>query len=199
MICRRVVVIHGPTTYKQQLMEAFKGFPVLYSTWEGEESKYNFTDNVIFNKKPIHTGNTNVGMQQVALMAGFIKAKEQGYNRVVKWRCDMIPTSYSRIEECFQEDVFNVAYSFNNGDCFHYYVDYFMESHIDYMMHVWNFNEYYSEPFTEMFLLKRIKRLPVNIHCMGNVVTPECDVLWLSKNRILSNDFRQTFFKTKIL
>src|SRR5690606_17850809 len=112
---------------------------------------------------------------QVALMAGFKKAKEMGYERVMKWRHDMISKNLSSIEKELGRDALNVAYTHYSYDV--YYSDFIMEGPLNHMMTVWGFEKYDEEYTTERILLKRIKSLKIPIHFFGRAITPQDDVV----------------------
>ena len=46
------IVIQGESKYVELLKSAFKGYNTIFSTWEGEESKYSSDDKVIYNSLP---------------------------------------------------------------------------------------------------------------------------------------------------
>ena len=51
MVSDLAIVIQGESKYVELLKSAFKGYNTIFSTWEGEESKYSSDDKVIYNNE----------------------------------------------------------------------------------------------------------------------------------------------------
>jgi hypothetical protein len=71
------LIIQGPSVNVNILKDKYKNMniQIIFSTWEGEESKYNENDIVIFNKMPKERGIQNVMLQQLSTYNGLLKAK----------------------------------------------------------------------------------------------------------------------------
>ena len=71
------LIIQGPSVNVNILKDKYKNMniQIIFSTWEGEESKYNENDIVIFNKMPKEKGIQNVMLQQLSTYNGLLKAK----------------------------------------------------------------------------------------------------------------------------
>ena len=91
------LIIQGASDYVTILKEKYKNMDIqiIFSTWEGEESKYNENDIVIFNKMPIERGIQNVMLQQLSTYNGLLKAKEMGFENAIKIRSDAYFTDLS--------------------------------------------------------------------------------------------------------
>ena len=111
------LIIQGASDYVNILKEKYKNMDIqiIFSTWEGEESKYNENDIVIFNKMPIERGIQNVMLQQLSTYNGLLKAKEMGFETAIKIRSDAYFTDLSS----FLKNNIN-----NNKLNFLYFLDY---------------------------------------------------------------------------
>lgn len=89
------IIIQGPSLYVNEVKSAWKGFDnnLIFSTWKGDENKYNENDIVIFNDTPTTSGPRNINYQKISTYNGLLKAKELGYKYVLKIRSDYLPTN----------------------------------------------------------------------------------------------------------
>jgi hypothetical protein len=91
------IVIQGPTTYVEHIVEVYKDLPnVVFSTWEDEpEEKINFLKSnnieVIQSKKPQNSGYLNVNFQTLSSYAGLEYLKSKGITEGLKIRSDLKP------------------------------------------------------------------------------------------------------------
>ena len=75
------VIIQGESRYVELLKSAFKGYNTIFSTWEGEESKYSSDDKVIYNSLPRGEfgeyifGPSNLNLQKISTINGLLLAK----------------------------------------------------------------------------------------------------------------------------
>lgn len=139
-----VVVIQGPTHCDiiERIKKGWGNIPIIFSTWEGQPKFcYSDDDIVVYNKKPADVGVGNLNMQVISSMGGFLKAKELGYKRVVKWRSDLIPNDGVGLLNLFEKDCFNF-YSFLD-DRDGYLADFFMEGELDEMINLFTIDNLY--------------------------------------------------------
>jgi hypothetical protein len=179
------ILIQGPSNHVDELKQAWKGYDLIWSTWKGDEKKYNSDDIVVFNEMPINHGKGNVALQQKTVLNGILKAKELDYNRVLKWRSDMIPTNSSKFIGLFDMNHINLFYFHVAGGG--YFVDYFMEGNSDDIYNMWDFEDI-NPPFAERALTDNIRKRELNkkILFIGKIMSDKNDVIWLKKNKNLS-------------
>ena len=173
------IVIQGQSDYVNELKKAWSGNSLIWSTWIGNESKYNKEDIVVFNEMPSVRGVGNVMLQQKTTLNGILKAKELKYERVLKWRSDMIPTNTDEFVKLFLLNAINMFFFHDSGD---YYVDYIMEGETDKIYDMWNFTNI-NVWCAEIALTNNIrkKQLNKNIEFFGKNLNNVNDVLWLKK------------------
>jgi len=184
------IIIQGPSNNVDELRNAWGGYNLIWSTWEGEESKYNNSDVVIFNEMPNEEGVGNIKLQQLTTNKGVEKAKELGYKRVFKWRSDMIPTNPKKLLEILTDGV-NILFLHNQlPDRPSAYVDYVMESDVDTMASIWDFNESVST-HAEAIITSNINRKNItNICLFGGCLDDDNDIVWLKRD-IYLKDYKQ--------
>jgi hypothetical protein len=126
------VVVQG-ATYDftiPKIKERWYGYQIIFSTWnDTDKSLYSDTDIVVYSNKPQDPGPMNFYYQKVSTIAGLDKAKEFGWDRVVKWRSDLVPKSADSVWSSFQTDKLNLYSWINVG--IGYVADYFMEGEIE--------------------------------------------------------------------
>jgi hypothetical protein len=176
------IVIQGPSTNVKELKKAWANYDLIWSTWIGEESNYDDNDIVVFNQIPHDKGIGNIKLQQLTTIKGVEKAKELGYKRVFKWRSDMIPTNPKKLLTLLTNDV-NILFFHNQlPDRVGSYVDYVMESDIDVMANIWDFNESYAT-HAEAIITSNIKTKNItNINLFGGCLDDDNDIVWLKRN-----------------
>ena len=84
------IVVQGPSDHVSEIKNSTKGYKTIFSTWVGEEDKYSTGDDVLFNAKPERIGIGNLFYQQETTMNGLLRAKELGFENVLKLRSDFI-------------------------------------------------------------------------------------------------------------
>jgi hypothetical protein len=199
------IIIQGPSSNVDELKAAWHGYDLIWSTWKGDESKYTKNDIALFNHMPLEKGVGNIKLQQLTTVKGIEKAKELGYNRVFKWRSDMVPTNPSQLISLLTENV-NILF-FHNHLPFHVflqgnidpeislegigsYVDYVMESNVDVMASIWDFNEVHGT-HAEALITANIQRKNIkNINLFGGGLDDNNDILWL-KNNLNIKDYKK--------
>ena len=183
-----VIIIQGPSQHVNELKKAWGDYKIIWSTWEGDENKYSENDIVIFNKIPTNRGTGNVALQQLTTLNGVLKAKELGYERVLKWRSDMIPTNADEFINLLKLEHINMLfYHAANGGYSGYYVDYFMEGNIDNIYNMWSFVDI-TPQFPEKSLTNNIREKKLDdIVFIGAGISENNDVVWLKREIKLSS------------
>jgi hypothetical protein len=182
---KTVVVIQGGTMAElvPHLKDAWKGTPIIFSTWEdSDKSCYDENDLVLYNKIPEEKGVGNLNLQRVSSLNGFLKAKELGYDRVVKWRYDLLPKNSLGLLNLFKDDFINF-YAFHDHNA-GYLIDYFMEGEIDDMINLYTFTDL-NVPHAEVAFTNRMFELELdkkaNFICRLLSVD-DVDVYWQKYN-----------------
>ena len=184
MSYKGAIIIQGPSEYVSELKQAWKGYDLIWSTWKGEEGHYDSDDIVLFNEMPEERGTQNIALQQITTLKGILKAKDLGYERVLKWRSDMIPTNANDFLNLFNLDSVNMFYFHNVREG--YFIDYFMEGSVGDIYNMWMINDIHPL-YAEKALTDRIIKLKLtNIEFMGKKLNELNDVLWLKRNIKLS-------------
>jgi hypothetical protein len=196
---KTVVVIQGGTMAElvPHLKDAWKGTPIIFSTWEdSDKSCYDENDLVLYNKIPEEKGVGNLNLQRVSSLNGFLKAKELGYDRVVKWRYDLLPKNSLGLLNLFKDDFINF-YAFHDHNA-GYLIDYFMEGEIDDMINLYTFTDL-NVPHAEVAFTNRMFELELdkkaNFICRLLSVD-DVDVYWQKYNYWLSDNVPQMQYKT---
>ena len=180
---KRCIIIQGPTNkfYVDENKKCWENHDIIFSTWEdADRSAYNTNDNVLYNKYPLDFGPSNWNLQRTSTLNGIIRAKEMGYDRIVKWREDFKTNNAENLLKLFNPDKTNF-YAFmdhepdNNGG---YITDFFMEGDINEMYDI--FSTEASGPFPERILTNRVYELGLdkksNFICKS--ITEEANVYW---------------------
>lgn len=204
------LIIQGASDYVTILKEKYKNMDIqiIFSTWEGEESKYNENDIVIFNKMPIERGIQNVMLQQLSTYNGLLKAKEMGFENAIKIRSDAYFTDlsyfltneidYNKLNFLFFLDYHRINGRDKNSNHYKYFCDYIQISSVDNLLKMWNFKYdkcSYSEQLTTKHIFNNFKR--DDIAFIGNYLTKDCDIYWISRKICLSTADRN-YYKIKI-
>ena len=177
------VIVQGPSDYVKELKNAWTGYDLIWSTWQGEESKYDTNDVVLFNSIPHDRGVQNIALQKISTLNGIMKAKEIGYNRVLKWRSDLLPSNANRLVSTFKKECVNFLTWHNDGK---YFIDYFVEGEIDVIFNIWNVSTIHDE-YSEKITTERILSLNYkNINFMGGELNNHNEIFWLKRNINLS-------------
>jgi hypothetical protein len=204
------LIIQGPSNNVDIIKQKYKNMniQIIFSTWEGEESKYNENDIVIFNKMPIERGIQNVMLQQLSTYNGLLKAKEIGFENAIKIRSDAYFTDlpqfltneidFNKLNFLFFLDYHRTDGPDKNGNYYKYLYDFTQVSSIDNLLKMWNFKYdkcSYSEQLTTNHVFNTFIR--DNIAFIGNYLTKDCDIYWISRKMYLSTVDRK-YYKIKI-
>lgn len=191
----RAIVIQGPSNYVEVLKAAWNGYDIIWSTWIGEEGKYSPEDIVIFNEKPNDTGIQNITLQYKTTIEGIRKAKELGYDRVLKWRSDMIPNNPKALIETFDGNSLNFLAWHIGG----YFVDYFVEGKADEVYAAWDIDRFYAD-FSERITTDNILSKGLNnINFISNYLTTDNEIYWIKKNVRLSHYKNNIAFTNNVI
>ncbi len=181
---KSVIVVQGPATkqYVDDIKECWKGFPIIFSTWEDTPSSFFETDDmVIYNKYPESRTPMNWPLQRLSTLNGLILAKKKGYVRALKWRFDFKTNNGSGLFSLFDKEKLNY-YAFVPNKYGGYITDFFMEGDIDELIDIFQVQE--IGPFAERIMTDQIELLGFldksNFVCKK--LCPEINVFWTKKN-----------------
>lgn len=196
----RCLVVQGPTHCENVLnIKKSWNIPIIFSTWiDANKSCYSTNDVVIYNEYPKNYGRKNLNLQLVSSLNGFLKAKQMGFDRVIKWRQDMNPSNSDKLLNLFDTSFINF-YAFMKHE--HGYVtDYFMEGSVDEMIELFNITNV-NVPYPEYAFTQRLFELNLDkkINFICKDLTEENDIFWISKNLWLSTNKKINRFTNKIL
>tara|TARA_B100000768_G_C11250361_1_gene363836 strand:- start:801 stop:1430 length:630 start_codon:yes stop_codon:yes gene_type:complete len=204
------LIIQGPSNNVAIIKEKYKNINIqlIFSTWEGEENKYNENDIVIFNKIPIEKGIQNVMLQQLSTYTGLLKAKKLGFKNAIKIRSDAYFTdlssflknniNYNKLNFLYFLDYHRINGPDKNNNNYKYLCDYIQISSIDNLLQMWNFKYEdcsYSEQLTTKHVFHSFKKEEISF--IGNFLNKDCDIYWISKNLYLS-ELDPKYYKTKM-
>ena len=196
---RICLIIQGPSNNVDIIKDEYKdnNIPIIFSAWEGEESKYDKNDIVVFNKMPIERGIQNVMLQQLSTYNGLLKAKELGFKNAIKIRSDAYFTDlslflkndidYNKLNFLYFLDYHRTNGPDKNNNEYKYFCDYIQISSVDNLLKMWNFKYdicSYSEQLTTKHIFNSFKR--DDIAFIGNYLTKNCDIYWISRKLYLS-------------
>ena len=205
------LIIQGPSNNVNIIKEKYKDcdIQIIFSTWEGEENKYDENDIVVFNKIPQERGVQNVMLQQLSTYNGLLKAKELGFKNAIKIRSDVYFTNLSYFLkneiDCNKLNfLFFLNYHRINGpdkniDYYKYFCDYIQISSVDNLLKMWNFKYdicSYSEQLTTKHIFNTFKKEEISF--IGNYLSKDCDIYWISRNLYLSTLNSNKSYKIKI-
>lgn len=204
------LIIQGPSNNVAIIKEKYKNINIqlIFSTWEGEENKYNENDIVIFNKIPIEKGIQNVMLQQLSTYNGLLKAKELGFKNAIKIRSDAYFTDlssflknnidYNKLNFLYFLDYYRNDGPDKSSNYYKYFCDYIQISSVDNLLKMWNF-KYEDCSYSEQLITKHVFHSfkKEEIFFIGNFLTKDCDIYWISKNVYFSQIDRNNF-KIKI-
>jgi len=186
------IVVQGSSEYVNNFKDIFKKQKLIFSTWEGEESSYLSEDEVIFNKKPIESGPSNIALQQLTSYKGILHAKKLGFTHVLKIRSDLIPTNGEEFVRLIDNDQLNFLCwhcheVYNN--CPGYLIDFLMSGPVDIMLTLWNINDFTWCVVPEIFLtwqyILYLQKI-IDINFFLNDLNKQNDLYWIKRNVLLS-------------
>lgn len=177
------IVVQGPSDYVKDIKIAWKDFDVIFSTWEGEEKKYEPSDKVIFSKPPTSKCGKHhtLHLQRASTLNGLLLAKSLGYERVLKWRSDHIPTNPKQLLKIFKKNKLNI-HSFHKHKS-GYILDFFMEGQINDLIKLFTFAgknyEYPEEALTEQLFCNELNK---KTNFFISDINESNDIIWLKNN-----------------
>lgn len=181
-----VVIIRGIIQDIDILKDKFKGYPIIWSTWDSYISKFTSEDITVLSSPPQDAGIKHLYYQQINILNGLSHAKLLGYNKALVWRGDMIPTNLEKLIKLFKDGL--------NMTCFHnvldgYYVDYFIMGDIEDITKVWTFpqNNY---PYAEYPQTQNINKYNLNPNLILGGLNLENDIMW-GKNQVKISDYKK--------
>lgn len=196
------LVVQGRTdkNFVNAIKEKFK-IPIIFSTWsDADKTAYDDSDIVLYNQYPSHSGPQNFQLQRVSSLNGFYKAKELGYSRVIKWRCDLEPNNSEELIKLFDRNCINFYAYVEHMDG--YLTDYFIEGDVDDMIQLFDIDA--NPPYPEYAFTKRLYELRFDkkINFLLNKLTEDNDILfkhssntfWMTNNKSLAQ-FKDTIPK----
>jgi hypothetical protein len=214
------IIIQGLTNenYLRQIKEAYKNSTIqlIFSTWKGEEKKYNKNDIVIFNDIPKEKGKQNVMLQQLSTYNGLLKAESLGFKYAIKIRSDAYFTNIEKFLKCnINLNKLNFIYFIDHFRMdihkqFQYFYDFCQISTITKLLKMWNFQYEkcnYSEELTTKHILKTFKKNDVSI--IGDYLTKDNDIYWINRdvslfdlgpkgNWCIKNEKRKSYYLTHL-
>jgi len=202
------LIIQGSSDYVNIIKEKYKdsNIQIIFSTWVGEESKYNENDIVIFNKMPQERGVQNVMLQQLSTYNGLLKAKELGFKNAIKIREDTYFTElslflkndidYNKLNFLFFLDYHRIGGPDKSNNNYKYFCDYIQVSTVDNLLKMWDFKYdkcSYSEQLTTKHIFNSFKKEEITF--IGNYLTKDCDIYLISRKLYLSTLNNHTHYK----
>jgi hypothetical protein len=181
------IVVQGPTVCEdvQNLKECWKGFTIVFSTWEdANKSCYSDDDIVIYNKYPANKGPHNLNLQRISSLNGFLKADSMGFKRVLKWRNDLKTNNSIELIKLFDKNSINFYAFIHHREG--YLNDLFMEGNIDDMINLFTIGSQHLNPsYPEFAFTKRMYQLGLdsksNFICK-KLIKDEVDIFWRSRS-----------------
>ena len=176
------VVVQGRTEidFVKVLKEKFN-IPLIFSTWEdADRSVYSDDDVVLYNQYPSDRGPLNFHLQRISSLNGILKAKELGFKRVIKWRCDLEPNNSDELLKLFKLDCINFHSFVNHADG--YLTDYYMGGNIDDMIELFSIDM--NPPYPEFAFTHKIYELKFdkNINFIINKLTENNNILFKQRD-----------------
>lgn len=147
------IVIQGPSICVDEVKFAWRNFnkDLIFSTWKGEEHKYDEHDLVIFNDIPKYPSNRNFNLQKISTYYGLLEAKKLKYKYVIKVRSDYLPTNdkelikiidFNKINTLFWDDVIYLWKTFPTLKG--YITDHLIAGPIDEIIDLWDIKDNFS-------------------------------------------------------
>lgn len=190
------IIIQGPANNIEELKLAWNGYTIIWSTWVGNEDKFNNDDIVIFSELPQEVGVQNIALQKKSTLEGINKSKELGFERVLKWRSDLIPNNTDELVKLFKENHLNFLAWHSDGK---YFVDYFIEGPIDEMAIAWDIPTIYGS-FSERISTDNIlNKNKIKFNFILNELSDNNEIFWVKYNVFLSKYNNDVVYTTKII
>lgn len=196
------IIIQGSTICEnvEKLKNDWNPFPIIFSTWDGDPM-YCYPDEddiVVYTNKPEIIGIGNLNLQRLSSLNGFLKAKELGFERVVKWRYDLFPINAEELMKTFKKDSINfLAFHDHNAG---YLVDYFSEGNVDDMIEFFTFSDF-NVPHAEVAFTNRMFELGFDKKMnfiINDLEKDKKDIYWQKYNHYLSDYKNVKAFGTEV-
>jgi hypothetical protein len=171
------IVVQGQSNeaYIKEIKRGWAGFQIIFSTWEDTDtSLYEPNDIVIYNPYPKDRGVANLGYQKLSTQKGFLKARELGWDRAVKWRSDQWPKNGAEFYKLFDTTALNVYAWMNHSGG--YICDYFVEGDIQSVIDLYEVPAHCQFPEKNLTQSLFEKGLNPNARCIVKGVKEECDM-----------------------
>lgn len=187
------VIIQGESRYVELLKSAFKGYNVIFSTWQGEESKYSNDDRVIYNLIPNNRGPYNLNLQKISTINGLLLAKKLGFKKVLKIRSDLIPKNTLEFLNLLNNNYLNFLCWHGHEvypNCPGYLVDFLMSGSIDDLLNIWDIEDIAWCTVPEIFLTSSVVNKykdTNNINYILNDIKESNDLFWIKNNKNISS------------
>jgi hypothetical protein len=190
------IIVQGPANNVKELKLVWEGYTIIWSTWVGNEDKFTSDDIVIFSEQPYELGVQNIALQKKSTLEGVNKAKELGFERVLKWRSDLLPTNANELVKLFKKNQLNFLAWHNEGK---YFVDYFMEGPIDEVKLAWDIPIIYG-PFSERITTDNIfDKNKIKYNFILDELSDNNEIFWVKYNVYLSKYKDDVVYTTKII
>jgi hypothetical protein len=179
------VVVQGPThqQWLKLVRDSWDGYQIIFSTWENtDRGLYNESDIVIYNPIPSESGTSNLNLQKISTINGFLKAKELGWNRALKVRSDFSTKVADGFFGLFDTNKLNL-HAYWNG----YVTDFFMEGEIDDIITLFEVPP--TGPYPEWNITNQLYKSGLNtkaICILDRLKCDDADIVWLKTKAGLS-------------
>jgi hypothetical protein len=188
------IIIQGPSSNVEKLKIAWHGYNLIWSTWKGEELKYDINDIKIFNDLPNKPGVQNIAFQRDSTLSGILKAKDLGFTRVLKWRSDLLPSNPKELVNCFKKESINFLTWHDGGK---YFLDYFIEGPIDDIYNIWNIKKIYDD-YSEKITTENIFSLGyTNFNFILDSLSDDNEIYWIKNSLNLSTYKKHLVYTTR--
>ena len=195
----RCIVVQGNCNpqWLPMVREGWKRYPTVFSTWEGTDTNlFDEWDIVLYNVIPADKGVANLNLQKVSSLKGFLKAKEMGFKRVLKWRTDFYCPNPSELLKLFKDDKINF-YAWHRDN---YVTDFFMEGDIDEMIEIFSMADtnvaFPEQAFTNSLMASG---LASKAHFVCKDINESNNIKWLKGNYWLSQNALDNDYRNKII
>jgi hypothetical protein len=134
------ILIQGPNTHPKEIKKCYYGLPVIFSTLKDSEtdSLLDSGFNIIKNEIPMDSGKKNFNYQIINTLNGIKKAKDLGFNYVLKIRSDITIPEISKLLNLMgkpkNEIYFSAYHSWDGG----YLCEHMIYGNVNLMEKLWN-------------------------------------------------------------
>ena len=187
---KTLILVQGKADYIPINTLAWRGYDVLFSTWDGEQSKFTGHESVIYNTQSSVAGPANLNYQQVSTYNGLLYALDNGYTHVLKIRSDVYPTNANSFMN-------TLDYSTLNFLCWHehevypscpgYLVDYLMFGETNEMLKLWDIKDNFCNVPEVILTWNYITNCTTNVSYFLDSLSVDNDLIWIKNNLRLSS------------